>query len=188
MTRVHAAIDDGVVAAPFSSYGDDSLIQALREKRGKDFEDCWRQTFGFGYDSLTRSEARHLENSPDAHTIRDRLIAARPENRALPSNAASGPLISSEPRRLRYATQEVSSPSRTDTHCELSPRRAPGAAVTWDVACLRRPSAYRGAARREGLQTVSVRAHYDWIVRNLARGKEILGGESGGKSGDSRGF
>jgi hypothetical protein len=33
---------------------DDSLIRSLREKHGQDFESCWRQTFGFGYDSLTR--------------------------------------------------------------------------------------------------------------------------------------
>jgi hypothetical protein len=49
MAWVCTAVDDGVVAAPFSTYG-------------------------FGYHSLTRSEARHLENSPDAHTIRDRLL------------------------------------------------------------------------------------------------------------------
>ena len=47
--------------------------------------------------SLTRSEARHLENSPDAHAIRDRLIAAGLESRALPSDAATEPLTKSEP-------------------------------------------------------------------------------------------
>lgn len=78
---------------------DDSLIEALREKHGQDFEDWWRQTFGFGYDSLTRSEARYLENSPDAHTIRDRLIAAGLESRALLSDASGKPLIQSEPAR-----------------------------------------------------------------------------------------
>jgi hypothetical protein len=78
---------------------DDSLIEALREKHGQDFEDWWRQTFGFGYDSLTRSEARYLENSPDAHTIRDRLIAAGLESRALLSDASGKPLIQSEPGR-----------------------------------------------------------------------------------------
>ena len=76
---------------------DDSMIQALREKHGQDLEDWWRQTFGFGYDSLTRSEARYLENSPDAHTIRDRLVAAGLESRARPSDAASEPLVKSEP-------------------------------------------------------------------------------------------
>ena len=39
------------------------MIQSLREKHGQDFENWWRQTFGFGYDSLTRSEARYLVNS-----------------------------------------------------------------------------------------------------------------------------
>jgi hypothetical protein len=75
---------------------DEAAIQALREKHGQDFEDWWRQTFGFGYDSLTRSEARYLENSPDAHTIRDRLVAAGLESRALLSDAAGEPLGKSE--------------------------------------------------------------------------------------------
>jgi hypoxanthine-guanine phosphoribosyltransferase len=76
---------------------DDSMIRSLREKHGQDFENWWRQTFGFGYDSLTRSEARYLENSPDAHAIRDRLIAAGLESGNLASDAASEPLIKPEP-------------------------------------------------------------------------------------------
>ena len=55
---------------------DDALIQALRDKHGTEFEQWWQQHFGFGFDCLTRSEARYLEKSPDARTIRDRLIAA----------------------------------------------------------------------------------------------------------------
>ena len=78
---------------------DDSLIQALREKHGQDFEDWWRGTFGFGYDSLTRSEARYLGNSPDAHTIRDRLIAAGLEGRPLLSAAPAAPLVTPGPAR-----------------------------------------------------------------------------------------
>jgi hypothetical protein len=78
---------------------DDSLIQALREKHGQEFEDWWRRTFGFGYDSLTRSEARYLENSPDAHTIRDRLIAAGLEGRPLLSAAPAAPLVTPGPAR-----------------------------------------------------------------------------------------
>jgi hypothetical protein len=54
-----------------------ALVQALRNKHGKGFEDWWRQEFGFGFDCLTRSETRYLEKSPDADTIRDRLAAAR---------------------------------------------------------------------------------------------------------------
>ena len=55
---------------------DAELIQALRQKHGRDFENWWQQHFGFGFDCLTRSEARYLEKSPDADAIRDRLVAA----------------------------------------------------------------------------------------------------------------
>jgi hypothetical protein len=55
---------------------DEALIAALRGKHGISFEQWWREQFGFGFDCLTRSEARYLEKSPDAHTIRDRLAAA----------------------------------------------------------------------------------------------------------------
>ena len=55
---------------------DDVSIQALRNKHGQDFEEWWRQRFWFGFNCLTRSEARYLENSPDADTIRNRLVAA----------------------------------------------------------------------------------------------------------------
>jgi hypothetical protein len=80
---------------------DDSITRSLRDKHGQDFENWWRQTFGFGYDSLTRSEARYLENSPDAHAIRDRLTAAGLESCTFPSDAASESLIKSEPARTR---------------------------------------------------------------------------------------
>lgn len=55
---------------------DEASIQLLRNRYGQGFEDWWQQTFGFGFDSLTRSEARYLEKSPNADAIRGRLIAA----------------------------------------------------------------------------------------------------------------
>lgn len=55
---------------------DEAQIQALRAKHGPELEEWWQQNFGFGFECLTRSEARYLENSPDADTIRDRLAAA----------------------------------------------------------------------------------------------------------------
>lgn len=61
---------------------DKAFIQALRNKHGQGFEDWWRQEFGFGFDCLTRSEARYLEKSPNADAIRDRLAAARFESGA----------------------------------------------------------------------------------------------------------
>ena len=51
-------------------------IQALRTKHGPELEKWWQQSVGFGFECLTRSEARYLDKTPDAHTIRDRLVAA----------------------------------------------------------------------------------------------------------------
>jgi len=67
---------------------DETQIQALRDRYGQEFEEWWRQRFGFGFAELTRSEARYLENSPGAHTVRDRLVAAGLEG---------GPATSSDP-------------------------------------------------------------------------------------------
>jgi hypoxanthine-guanine phosphoribosyltransferase len=55
---------------------DGPLIQALRDKHGRELEDWWNESFGFDFERLTRSEARYLEKTPDAHTIRDRIVAA----------------------------------------------------------------------------------------------------------------
>jgi hypoxanthine-guanine phosphoribosyltransferase len=52
-------------------------IHSLRQKHGNELENWWLQTFGYGFDQLTESEARYLERSDDALSIRDRLIAAR---------------------------------------------------------------------------------------------------------------
>jgi hypothetical protein len=61
---------------------DHASIQALRNKHGQDFEDWWQEQFGFGFDRLTRSEARYLERTTNAQTIRDRLAAAGFESSA----------------------------------------------------------------------------------------------------------
>jgi hypoxanthine-guanine phosphoribosyltransferase len=58
---------------------DQPLIDALRDKHGRELEKWWIERFGFGFDRLTRSEARYLERTADAHTIRDRVVAARLE-------------------------------------------------------------------------------------------------------------
>jgi hypothetical protein len=55
---------------------DEAQIQALRDKHGADLEEWWKQSFGFGFECLTRSEARYLKNTANAQTIRDRLAAA----------------------------------------------------------------------------------------------------------------
>jgi hypothetical protein len=60
----------------------DGQISALRDKHGRALEEWWIEGFGFDFDRVTRSEARYLENTADAHTIRDRIVAARLEHRA----------------------------------------------------------------------------------------------------------
>jgi len=54
----------------------DAQIRALRANHGGELEECWRQSFGFGFECLTRSEARYLEKTADADTIRSRVAAA----------------------------------------------------------------------------------------------------------------
>jgi len=52
-------------------------ITKLRRKHGAELEDWWRKTYGYGFDRLTASEARYLERSDNADTIRDHILAAR---------------------------------------------------------------------------------------------------------------
>jgi hypoxanthine-guanine phosphoribosyltransferase len=56
-------------------------LNALRAKHG-DLESWWRERFGFGFESLTESEARYLLRAEDADTIRNRLAAAEQESHA----------------------------------------------------------------------------------------------------------
>lgn len=74
---------------PFSANiaPDQSLIESVRKKHGPELEQWWRDTFGFGFDALTRSEARYLEKTPDADTIRNRIAAARPESSESPPDS-----------------------------------------------------------------------------------------------------
>lgn len=51
-------------------------LAALRKKHGKEFEAWWNERFGHDFDRLTQSEARYLEHSQDAVTIRNRIAAA----------------------------------------------------------------------------------------------------------------
>jgi hypothetical protein len=60
-----------------SSLYTEAQIRALRAKHGAGLEEWWRQHFGFDFECLTRSEARYLENTPDADTVRSRIAAAR---------------------------------------------------------------------------------------------------------------
>jgi hypothetical protein len=57
---------------------DAGQIADLRHKHGREIEGWWTERFGFDFDRLTRSEARYLEKTADADTIRDRIVAAGP--------------------------------------------------------------------------------------------------------------
>jgi len=52
-------------------------LEALRQKHGRELEEWWIATFGYGFESLTESEARYLTRSSDVDTIRARLAASR---------------------------------------------------------------------------------------------------------------
>ncbi|MBI4205244.1 MAG: phosphoribosyltransferase [Betaproteobacteria bacterium] len=55
----------------------ETTLAALRAKHGKELEDWWRSTFGYGFERLTESEARYLTRAEDADIIRNRLAQAR---------------------------------------------------------------------------------------------------------------
>jgi hypothetical protein len=54
--------------------GREPQIQALRAEHGPNFEKWWQQSLGFGFECLTRSQARYLDNTTDAQTIRIDLL------------------------------------------------------------------------------------------------------------------
>jgi len=51
-------------------------LSLLRNKHGQDLEDWWIARFDHAFDCLTQSEARYLEHTPDADTIRNRIAQA----------------------------------------------------------------------------------------------------------------
>lgn len=54
----------------------DETLKILRGKHGE-LEQWWRERFGFGFDSLTESEARYLIRAENADTIRNKLAEAK---------------------------------------------------------------------------------------------------------------
>ncbi|MDP3636702.1 MAG: phosphoribosyltransferase [Azonexus sp.] len=80
--KSHIESNNGVVIGatvltgkPYSTVLAPTLEQlaALRMKHGQEFENWWQERFGYGFNCLTQSEARYLERSPDADTIRNRI-------------------------------------------------------------------------------------------------------------------
>lgn len=52
-------------------------LHSISDRYGKELESWWRQSFGYGFDKLTESEARYLLRAENADTIRDRMAQAR---------------------------------------------------------------------------------------------------------------
>jgi hypoxanthine-guanine phosphoribosyltransferase len=55
----------------------EDTLQRLRETHGSALEEWWEETFGYGFDLLTESEARYLTRADNAQLIPDRILAAR---------------------------------------------------------------------------------------------------------------
>lgn len=51
-------------------------LDDLRSKHGHALEEWWIETFGYGFECLTESEARYLARVENAERVRDRLAAA----------------------------------------------------------------------------------------------------------------
>lgn len=51
-------------------------LHELRQRHGTALENWWRDRFAHTFDALTESEARYLARTPDADTIRNRIVAA----------------------------------------------------------------------------------------------------------------
>ncbi len=51
-------------------------LQQLRNAHGAELERWWQARFAHAFDALTESEARYLARTPDADTVRDRIVAA----------------------------------------------------------------------------------------------------------------
>jgi adenine/guanine phosphoribosyltransferase-like PRPP-binding protein len=78
---------------PYSAIlsSDEQQTIHLREKHGPELETWWINHFGFGYDCLTRSEARYLLNTPTPQRIRDQITQASetgnfPDREKMPPN------------------------------------------------------------------------------------------------------
>ena len=51
-------------------------LDQLRKSHGAELEQWWEGRFAHAFDALTESEARYLARTPDADTVRNRIVAA----------------------------------------------------------------------------------------------------------------
>ena len=53
---------------------DPETLKRLRQKHGHELEIWWQETFGYGFERLTESEARYLLRAENADTVRSQLL------------------------------------------------------------------------------------------------------------------
>lgn len=84
--RGHIEVHGGTVLAATALTGKiysarlllrDETLEVLRRKHGGQLEEWWIDTFGYGFERLTESEARYLTRIDNAHAVRTRLADAR---------------------------------------------------------------------------------------------------------------
>lgn len=56
---------------------DQQVLNDLRNKHGRELEEWWVASFGYGFEKLTQSEAKYLRRADNAHTISERLASAK---------------------------------------------------------------------------------------------------------------
>ncbi len=91
-------------------------LTQLRERYGS-IEPWWRDTFGYGFDGLTESEARFilsLRDRPGSDTLRDRVVAARVRGVGGVDGRDDSDGRDQPPVASRRATEPATAPYETD--------------------------------------------------------------------------
>ncbi|HQA35646.1 MAG TPA: phosphoribosyltransferase [Casimicrobium huifangae] len=65
-------------------------LALLRAKHGQELEIWWNERFGHSFDCLTQSEARYLERTQDADTVRNRIAEAEQAGNRDEDSGAAG--------------------------------------------------------------------------------------------------
>jgi len=111
-----------VVALTGKQYGSklslsDETLSAVRS-RLSDGEDAFRRAVGYGFDSLTESEARYLARRPDVDAVRERILEEGASGQHPPAGgtAQDGPGEGSLSQALPSASAKESDPEGWDDH------------------------------------------------------------------------
>ncbi|MFM5335758.1 PLxRFG domain-containing protein [Aeromonas enteropelogenes] len=115
---------------------DSATLEQLRDQYdGTDLEAWWHNRFGYGFDSLTESEARYLLRAQDADKIRDRVAAAGSASSARGEHESARDDGSLPPDGLKFsqslAGQADTLANTLRDHHRYTPGSAIGAVNSW---------------------------------------------------------